>query len=293
MADSTIINNKPRLTTAPTPGALSLGPCELVGVSLAGVRTSLYIPELKICFDAGFPFPFQLGADTFFITHGHMDHAAAIPYIISQKNLNNQKIAKFYMPDELVEPLSQIIHLWQDIEKHSYKFEFIPMATDTPIVLNQQFFIKAFKAHHRVPARGYTLFETKKHLKAEYAGLHKQQIVELKAKGIVVDEITEVPLMTFSGDTKLEFLWEQDWITHSKYLLIETTYIDDRKTTEQAREWGHIHLDELIAVLPNIKAEKIVLIHISSRYGDHEAKKILDAKIPAEHRDRFIMFNGR
>lgn len=293
MESSKIATTKPRLLTSPTPWTLPLGPCELVGVSLAGCRTALYIPELKVCFDAGFPFPFQLGTDTFFITHGHLDHAAAIPYIISQKNLNNQKLAQFYMPNELVAPLSQIINVWQQIETHSYTFDFRPIENGERIDINSQFFVRAFKAHHRIPARGYTLFQIKKHLKKEFLGLHKEQLVALKSKGTVVDDIEELPLMSFSGDTQLEFLWEHDWITQSKYLLIETTYIDDRKPVAQAREWGHIHLDEVIEALPKIQSEKIVLMHISSRYGDREAKDIIAKKVPPEHQDRIIFFEGR
>lgn len=288
-----ISTTKPRLLTYPTPWSLDLGVCELVGVSLAGCRTCLYIPELRICFDAGFPFPFQLGADTFFITHGHLDHAAAIPYIISQKNLNNQKVAQFYMPDELVGPLSQIVNLWQGIETHKYTFDFRAINSNDRVDLNSQFFVKAFKAHHRIPARGYTLFQVRKHLKAEFAGLRKEQLVALKSKGTVVDDVNEVPIMTFSGDSQIEFLWEHDWITQSKFLLIETTYIDDRKPREQARQWGHIHLDEVIELLPKLKAEKVVLMHISSRYGDAEAKKIIQQKVPAEYRERVIFFEGR
>jgi ribonuclease Z len=130
-------------------------------------------------------------------------------------------------------------------------------------------------------------------LKKEYEGLHKEDLIKLKSQGLVVDDLIEMPLMSFSGDTKLEFLWEHPWITESKYLLIETTYIDDRKPREQAREWGHIHLDEVIEILPRIKAEKIVLMHISSRYGDHEAQKIIAAKVPPEYRERVIFFEGR
>jgi ribonuclease Z len=293
MQSNKIANTKPRLLTTPTPASVDLGPCQLLGVSLAGCRTALYIPELKICFDAGFPFPFQLGADIFFITHGHLDHAAAIPYIISQKNLNNQKTAQFYMPDELVAPLSQIIKLWQQIELHDYSFDFLPIDPGGRVDLNQQFFVRSFKAHHRVAARGYTLFQVKKHLKSEFMGLPKEQLVALKSKGVEVDALDEVPLMTFSGDSQLEFLWEYDWITTSKFLLIETTYIDGRKSTDQAREWGHIHLDELIEVLPQIKAEKILLMHISSRYGDHEAQKIVAEKIPDEFKSRIQIFEGR
>ena len=188
MDSSDIAITKPRLLTIPTPGTLNMGSCELVGVSLAGCRTSLYIPELKICFDAGFPFPFQLSADKFFITHGHLDHSAAIPYIISQKNLNNQKIPTFYMPEELVEPLSQILQIWQKIELHEYHFDFVPFSPKASIEINKNFSVKALKAHHRVPARAYTLIQTKKSLKPEYENQSKETLVNLKSKGIIMNE---------------------------------------------------------------------------------------------------------
>lgn len=288
-----LLATKPRLMTTPTPGSLDLGPCQLVGVSLAGCRTSLYIPELKIGFDAGFPFPFQLSADAFFITHGHLDHASAIPYIVSQKTLNHQKIAHFYMPPELIPPLTEIMNLWQKIELHDYRYEFLPVDSGDQITLNKHYFIRTFKAHHRIPARGYTLFQHKKHLKAELLGQTKTELMNLKKRGAVLDEVQEVPLMTFSGDTQIEFLWEHPWITQAKYLLIETTYLDDRKTKAQARQWGHVHLDELLEVLPKIQAEKIILMHISSRYGDQEALRIVRKRVPEEYRDRIMIFNGR
>lgn len=284
---------KPRLLSTPLPKSLDLGSCELLGVSLAGCRTSLFIPELKIGFDAGFPFPYQLGTDAFFITHGHMDHAAAIPFIISQKNLNNQKITQFYMPISLIEPLTEILNLWQKIEGHQYSYDFLPCSPGDSIVINQQFFVKPFKAHHRIPALGYSLFQTKKHLKKEFEGLSRDELVALKSKGIAIDEIHEFPLMSFSGDSKIEFLWEEPWICHSKYLFIETTYIDDRKTIEQARAWGHIHLDEVIEALPKIHSEKIILMHISSRYSDQEARAIIAKRIPKAYQDRVLFFEGR
>lgn len=293
MDQNKISLTKPRLLSTPIPKSLDMGSCEIIGVSLAGCRTSLFIPELKMGFDAGFPFPYQLGIETFFITHGHMDHAAAIPFIISQKNLNNQKVTQFYMPASLVEPLTEILNLWQKIEGHHYTYNFLPSIPGEPIILNQQFYVKSFNAHHRIPALGYSLFQTKKHLKKEFEGLSRDELVALKSKGIAIDEIQEFPLMSFSGDSKIEFLWEEPWICHSKYLFIETTYIDDRKTIEQARAWGHIHLDEVIEALPRIHSEKIILMHISSRYSDQEAQAIIAKRIPKAYQDRVLFFEGR
>lgn len=197
------------------------------------------------------------------------------------------------MPESLVEPLTEILQLWQKIEGHNYHFDFIPFPEKQSIGINQQFSVKSFKAHHRIPALGYTLFQTKKHLRKEFEGQTKEELVALKTKGIPIDTIDETPLMTFSGDTRIEFLWEAPWICQSKYLFIETTYIDDRKTIEQARTWGHIHLDEVITALPQIHSEKIILMHISSRYSDQEARSIIERRIPQDDRDRIVFFEGR
>lgn len=290
---SNLLKTKPRLFSTPDPKSFSTESFELIGVSLAGCRTALYIPDLKIGFDAGFPFPFHLGTDHFFISHGHLDHSSAIPYIISQKNLNKQKPAHFFMPESLVQPLSEILELWQKIENHQYTYHFLPAIPKNRIPLNQQHFVMPFKAHHRIPALGYTLFQIKKSLKKDYIGQTRESIISMKSRGIAVDEIHEVPIMTFSGDSKIEFLWEEPWILNTKYLFIETTYIDDRKTREQARDWGHIHIDELIDVLPNIQSEKIILMHISSRYSDREAREIISKRIPKEYLDRVLFFEGR
>jgi ribonuclease Z len=49
----------------------------------------------------------------------------------------------------------------------------------------------------------------------------------------------------------------------------------------------------LLPYLPQIQSEKIVLIHLSSRYSTVEALKILNQKIPQEFRDRVELFPGR
>jgi ribonuclease Z len=74
---------------------------------------------------------------------------------------------------------------------------------------------------------------------------------------------------------------------------MESTYLDDRKTIANAREWGHTHLDEIIPRLDEIESEQIVLIHISSRYSDAEALRLIKSRIPEKHHDRIVIFPGR
>lgn len=271
----------------------SYGKNKFYGLSLSGIRTAISMPEHSLSFDVAQGYPFLLTLKRFFVTHGHLDHSAGIPYIISQKAMTSQEPGKFYMPPTLVEPMTQIMHLWEKIEDHRYQFEFIAMKPDDQVPLNNQTFMKAFPTVHRVESCGYTLFETHKKLKAEFAGLSEKEIQHKRHEGHSVNETFEVPLVSFTGDTQIEFLDSRPWIKKSKILIMEATYLDERKTVKQARDWGHTHLDEIIPRLKDIESERIVIIHISSRYSMTEAQRILKARIPAEFHDRVEIFPGR
>ena len=263
------------------------------GHSLSGIRTSIAMPDLSLSFDVSQGYPHTLNLKNFFITHGHLDHAAGIPYIISQKSMTHQKPADFYMPPSLVDPMDRMMKIWQEIEKHTYQYNFIPVSKGQIIELTPTSFVRPFTTIHRIESFGYTLFDKHKKLKPEYSGLSQNEIIELRRKKIEVQSFIETPLVSFTGDTQIEFLDGADWIRKSKILFLETTYLDHRKSVAQAREWGHTHLDELIPRLKDLECEKIVLIHISSRYPDAEIAKIIRERIPAEFQSRVEVFPGR
>jgi ribonuclease Z len=127
-------------------------------------------------------------------------------------------------------------------------------------------------------------------LRIEFEGMHPEQIVEQRRKGIEVEEIIWEPIFAFTGDTQIEFLDVSPQVRSSKVLMMEVTYYDSKKSIASAREWGHIHLEELIPRLDSISAESIVLIHSSRRHSRREILSILDARIPALHRERIILF---
>ena len=273
--------------------ALDLGDIELRGTSLSGVRTSIAVPALDFAFDVAQGYPYLFSLHHFFMTHVHMDHAAGIPYLISQKNMYHHKPATFYMPATMVAGMTDIMRSWEKMEGHQYQYNFVPVEKGFEKILNKQYLVRCFPTTHRVDSFGYTLFKCGKRMKPEFQNLNEEQYKELHREGIQVQVPIEEPLLSFTGDTQIEFLDSEAWVRQSKYLILESTYLDEVKPIAKAREWGHTHLDEIIPELKNISSEKIILIHVSSRYTTARTLEILRKRIPKQFQERIILFPGR
>jgi ribonuclease Z len=263
------------------------------GLSLAGVRTSIALPQYSLAFDIAQGLPHALGMNTFLITHGHMDHAAGIPYVISQKAMNSHVTPKFIMPQRMIEPMHEIMNQWSRIEGHKYEFEFIGAKAGDIFPLQSKLFAKPFETVHRIPSLGYSVYRSARKLRSDLQGLSSDEIATIRKNGEDPTEEKTDLLVSFTGDTQIEVLDKSPEIKNSKILLIESTYLDDRKTIASAKEWGHIHLNELLPRLSEIKSERIVLIHSSARYSLEEAQMILYKKLPEHERDRVVLFSGR
>ena len=73
-------------------------------------------------------------------------------------------------------------------------------------------------------------------------------------------------------------------------LIVEATFLDERKTLEAARAGCHIHLDEIIERADKFENEHIVLMHFSQLYRPDEINSILDTRLPPDLRKRVIAF---
>jgi ribonuclease Z len=261
------------------------------GFSVAGLGTFFSFPEWKICFDVANGPPQISRNNHFFISHCHADHVAGMHYLIAQKCLNNMAPAKFYLPEETIKDVSRILDLWEKLEGFQIQYELNPAKKNEDIHIHGDLYCRPFAATHRVPTLGYAVIEKRKKLKPEYHGLSGREIVELKHKKVQIDEIVEKPLVAYTGDTTIDFIKQNLWLRESKVLFVEVTYIDDRKTPENARKWGHTHLDDLLPYLDELSCEKIVLVHLSSRYAEADyLKQVLNKKIPEKHRPRVELF---
>lgn len=266
------------------------GEWNFVGYSLAGITTSLFCKNAGICFDVGQGLPFQLGARRIAVTHAHLDHAAGIPYLIAQRNMVGQKDTQIWVPPSLEAPLREILKIWQSVDGHEYAFDLRAIAPGTTIDLDRLYALKPFATTHRVPSQGYVLYQKKRRLRPEHLGADRDRILAVKARGEDPSEEILEPAVAFTGDTQIEFVDADPDVRRAEILFVEATFWDEAKPVAHARQWGHIHFDEILAALPRLENKRIVLIHASVRYPTFYLQKILRERLPAAERERVVLF---
>ena len=88
---------------------VSCGDLTLTGVSIAGEQTAVAITELDVCFDIGLCPRVALSCGHICLTHGHMDHSAALAYYFSQRTFQGMQAGTALVPREIAEPIEEML----------------------------------------------------------------------------------------------------------------------------------------------------------------------------------------
>ncbi|MCK5225294.1 MAG: MBL fold metallo-hydrolase [Planctomycetes bacterium] len=262
---------------------------EIIGYSVAGEETVIAMPQLDVCFDIGKAPDQIIPINHVLLTHGHIDHSAGIAYYLSHRNFCGQSPGTIVAPQNLLEPIKEIIASWGRLDGNKIPANLIGVKAGDEHQIKPNLFARVFPTKHSRGSVGYSVIEKRKKIKPEYAGLTSEQIVELKRQGVQIDNPIEIPIVTYLGDTQYVDFSQLEYIKKSKILITECTFYEDEHT-ERATAGRHIHINEFAKLIETLENEYIIITHTTQRTAMREIRKMLKAALPAEKYKHVILF---
>lgn len=263
------------------------GKLTLRGVSLGGVYTSIHVPELDVLLDVGVPLRQAAAVGTLLLSHAHADHVGALVTLLGLRGLHGvSRPLKVVMPAEIVDTLQRALAAMSELQRYPLAIEAVGLEPGQEHALRKDLWVRAVKTFHPVPSLAYLLVRRVQKLRPEFGHLPGPEIARRRLAGGDLFVTAEHALLAYATDTLVQALDHAPELASANVLLLESTFLDDRKSLEDARAGCHIHLDELIARAPTITTPQLVLMHISQLYRPDEVDGILDTRLPADLRAR-------
>ena len=250
------------------------------GYSRAAVQTYWRVPELKIGFDFGAqPWSF-MGTENWFVTHGHLDHIAALPQYVARRRMMKMEPPRIFLPEVTVEPIQRILREFSRMDRGRMACELIPVRPGDEIELSRELVVTASATTHTVPSLGFVVWERRRKLKAEYQGLRGDQIRDLRLAGADVAEEVRVPRVAYLGDSAAKGLDDCPAMFEAEVLIMELTFVAPGHRKEAIRKFGHMHLDDLLERRERFKNEVVIAGHFSTRYGSKTVHELVNRALP-------------
>lgn len=270
---------------------VTAGPFTIRGVSVGGIYTSLAVPELGVLLDAGIPPRSAGGIDTILLSHGHADHVGALPALLGIRGLHGKtKPPRVVMPAEIVDDLQEALAVLSKLQRWPLDIEAIGMKPGDEIELRGDLRVRAIRTFHPVPSLAYVILRRVSKLRPEFRGLPGPEIAARRQAGEAITVHEDRLELAYATDTLVSVLDHAPDLLRARVLIMECTFLDDRKTLEAARAGCHIHLDEVIERADRFANEHIVMMHFSQLYRPDEVAQILDERVPPPLRKRIIPF---
>ncbi|KAJ4957386.1 hypothetical protein NE237_024497 [Protea cynaroides] len=252
------------------------------GLSIGGQETCIIFPSLKIAFDIGRCPQRAISQEFLFISHGHMDHIGGLPMYVATRGLYSMRPPTIIVPRAIKEHVEKLLEVHRAMDQSELKHNLIGLNVGEEFQLRKDLKVRAFKTYHVIPSQGYVVYSVRHKLKQEYIGLSGNEIKSLKLSGVEITYTITFPEIAFTGDTMSDFIADPDNVDalRARILVMESTFLDNAMTVENARDYGHTHLSEIINYADKFENKAILLIHFSARYRVDEIQSAVSSLPP-------------
>jgi ribonuclease Z len=250
------------------------------GYSRAAVQSYWRVPELKLGFDLGAqPWSFMT-TPTWFVTHTHLDHVAALPVLVARRRMMKMEPPTIYLPAEAVEGVEALLRAFQRLDRGRMPAKLIGLEAGDEVELSRELVVKAFATQHTLPSLGYLVWERRKKLKPEYQSLAGDQIRDLRRSGVEVAAEIRLPKVAYLGDTAPPGLDVLPETYQAEVLILEMTFVAPNERAALIHKFGHTHLDDLLARADRFENEVIIASHFSTRLHPDQIQRIVERRLP-------------
>jgi ribonuclease Z len=264
------------------------------GVSVGGVYTSLKVDELGAVLDAGIALRSLASTDQLFLSHGHADHLGSLTTLLGIRALHGKSTPpKVHLPFEIAEHLHDELAASSRMQRYSLAIDAVPMKPGDELPYRNDMVVRAFRTHHPVPSLGYQFLRRIAKLKPEHLALPGDEIARRRKAGDDIFDVVEHLELAYATDTLARVLETTPSLLESRVLILECTFLDERKSLEATHQGCHIHLDEILERATLFKNEALVLMHFSQLYDPADVHAILERRCPRDLFERIVVFAPR
>jgi ribonuclease Z len=252
----------------------------LEGYSRAAVQTYWRVPEMKLGFDLGVqPWAF-MATPTWFVSHTHLDHIAALPVYVARRRMMKMEPPTIYLPAQAVDDVDRLLRAFQRLDRGRMPVNLVGVEPGQEIELSRELVVVAFPTRHTIPSLGFLVYERRKKLKPEYHDLANDQIRDLRISGVEVSAEMRVAKVAYLGDTAPAGLDALPDLYRAEILILEMTFVAPNERPERIHKYGHTHLDDIIDRADRFQNEVIVASHFSTRLHSDAIARIVERRLP-------------
>ena len=270
--------------------SLTHGDLTIEGFSRAAVQSYWRVPELKLGFDLGaHPWEF-MGTPNWCVTHCHLDHLVALPVYVARRRMMKMDPPTIYLPTHAVETVHAILKAYTKLDRGRLPCNLIGVEPGDEIELNREYLVTVGETRHTVPSLSYLVWHRRNKLKPEYLELSGEEIRDIRQSGREVSQEVRIPLLGYTGDTRVEGLDVTPALYEAKILITEMTFVAEDHSQDKIRKNGHMHLKDFLDRADRFQNELIIASHFSTRYNYHQVKKLVQEALPGSLLERLHLW---